>query len=234
MTETNAYGQIVGAPVPGWTPRPLPDAAGFEGRYCRLERLDPARHGAGLIGGFRAAPDDRDWTWWRTARPADEPAFRDYVDSMATAPGRVAYAIIEAASGQPAGHAAFMNLAAANGALEIGSINFTPLLRRHRAGTEALFLMLRHAFDDLGYRRVEWQCNSLNLPSRAAALRLGFTFEGIFRQNAVTQGRNRDTAWFSILDSEWPDRRAALDAWLAPDNFDDAGRQRRKLSAFRT
>lgn len=233
MTATNHYGQIVGDPVDGWTPRPTPDGTSLDGRWCRLDRLDPARHGADLIEGFAAAPDDRDWTWWRTARPATPEAFRQYVETNASQPGLMPYAIIDRAHGRAAGHAAFLNIDAANGSIEIGMINFTPALRRHRAGTEALFLMLRHAFDTLGYRRCEWQCNSLNLPSRATAARLGFTFEGIFRQRAVTQGRNRDTAWYSMLDHEWPAHRAALAAWLAPGNFTETGFQRRSLSAFR-
>lgn len=232
MTEANHYGQIVGTPVPGWTPRPAPDGRSLEGACCRLERLDPARHADALIAGFRTAPDDRDWTWWRTARPEDDAAFRRYIEDNATAADRVPYAIIDPATTRPVGHAAFMGIDAANGSLEIGAINFTPLLKRRPAGTEALFLMLRHAFDALGYRRVEWQCNSLNLPSRNAALRLGFTFEGVFRQRAVTQGRNRDTAWFSLLDSEWPARRAAFLGWLAPENFDESGAQRRPLTGF--
>lgn len=233
MTESNQYGQIVGAPLPGWTPRPAPDGRSLEGAWCRLERLDPARHADALIAGFLAAPDDRDWTWWRTARPDDEAAFRRYVEENATAPGRVSYAIIEPGSGLAAGHAAFMGIDAGDGSIEIGAINFTPALKRRPAGTEALFLLLRHAFDGLGYRRVEWQCNSLNLPSRNAAIRLGFTFEGRFRQRAVTQGRNRDTDWFSMLDGEWPARRAAFEAWLDPANFDETGTQRRSLAAIR-
>jgi RimJ/RimL family protein N-acetyltransferase len=126
--------------------------------------------------------------------------------------------------------ATFMRIDRANGAIEVGNINYSPLLQRKPAATEAMFLMMSRAFDELGYRRYEWKCDSLNAPSRAAALRLGFQYEGLFRQAVIYKGRNRDTTWFSMIDSEWPALRSAYEQWLAPENFDAQGRQKRKLS----
>lgn len=233
MTERNRYGQIIGAPVPDWTPRPVPCAGPIEGAFCRLEPLEAVRHADDLIEGFMAAPDDRDWTWWRNARPVDRAGYRHEIDLVAQHPDFVAYAVIDPASGRARGYAAYMGIDAENGSIEIGGINYTNALKRSRAGTEALFLLMRHAFDGLGYRRLEWQCHSLNLNSRAAALRLGFTLEGIFRQKMVTQDRNRDTAWHSILDTEWPPIKRAMLAWLDPGNFTENGTQCVSLAALR-
>ncbi len=144
----------------------------------------------------------------------------------------VLFAILPIDTGKAAGWASYMRISAAHGVVEVGNILFSPALQRTRAATEAMYVMARHIFDDLGYRRYEWKCNAENAPSRSAALRLGFTFEGVFRQHMVVKGLNRDTAWFSMLDSEWPARRRAFEAWLEPENFDDAGRQRRSLAEF--
>ncbi|MDD2878199.1 MAG: GNAT family protein [Acidiphilium sp.] len=231
--DRNKYGQPVGTAVPGWVPCDVPSSAPMEGTYCRLERLDPARHADDLIAGFMAAPDDRDWTWWRTARPTDEAAFYADIARMAARAGFIAYAIVDRATGRALGHAAYMGIEPEHGTIEVGAVNYTPALRRSRAGTEAMFLMMHRAFDELGYRRYEWQCHSLNAPSRRAAERFGFRLEGVFRQKLVTQGRNRDTAWYSILDGEWPPVKAAFLAWLDPGNFSPSGDQRSKLSQFR-
>ena len=136
------------------------------------------------------------------------------------------------AAGSAAGYASLMRIDAPNGVIEVGNVMFSPQLQRTPAATEAMYLMARNVFEELGYRRYEWKCNALNLPSRRAALRLGFTFEGIFRQHMVIKGQNRDTAWFSMLDSEWPERKGAFEAWLAPENFDADGRQKRALGSF--
>ena len=143
------------------------------------------------------------------------------------------HAIIDQASGKAAGVAAYANAQPANGTIEVGALNFSPRLQRRPAATEAMYLMMRRVFDELGYRRYEWKCDSLNLPSRAAAARLGFTFEGLFRQAMITRGNNRDTAWFSIIDRDWPGLRVAFEAWLDAGNFDGDGRQRRSLASFR-
>ncbi len=228
--RTNQFGQQVGAAVEGWTTRRLPERATIEGRCCQLEPLDPARHADALFQAFAEAPDGRDWTYLPDDPPGDPQAFREAIARMALSPDPLHFAIVVA--GEPIGRAALMRMDPANGAIEIGHIAFAPKLKRTRAGTEAIFLLMTRAFE-LGYRRLEWKCDSRNEPSRRAARRYGFTFEGIFRQAVVTKGRNRDTAWFSIIDEEWPEVRRHLSEWVAPDNFDGGGRQRTALGAAR-
>jgi len=233
----NAYGQPIGPPVEGWTARVRPPRTPMAGRYCRLEPLDAGRHAADLYSAYAEAPDGRDWTYLPVERPADPGAFRAYLQTAAASGDPLHFAIVDlaAASRQPtaAGTAALMRIEPAHGVIEVGSITYSPRLKRTRAGSEAMYLMMRRAFDELGYRRYEWKCDTHNGPSRAAAARYGFQFEGIFRQAVVVKGRSRDTAWFSIIDSEWPRVRAAFEAWLAPENFDSDGRQRRSLAAIR-
>jgi RimJ/RimL family protein N-acetyltransferase len=143
------------------------------------------------------------------------------------------FAVIDEKSGLALGHAAYMRIEPKPRVIEVGSILYTPRLQRTPGGTEAMYLMAKHVFEELGYRRYEWKCNALNAPSRSAALRLGFTFEGIFRQHMIIKGRNRDTAWFSMLDTEWPERKSAFESWLDPSNFDSGGKQKQPLSSFR-
>ncbi len=234
MTERmNAHGQPVGATVAGWIARQRPARTAMEGRYCRLEPLDADRHAAALFDAWSEAPDERDWTYMFPNRPADAAACRAYVQAASESTDPLHFAIIDAASGVAVGTAALMRIEPVHGVIEVGGISYSPRLKQTRAGTEAMYLLMRRAFDELGYRRYEWKCDSLNAPSRAAALRYGFKYEGIFRQVVVYKGRNRDTAWYSIIDGEWPRVRAAFETWLAPGNFDDAGRQRRSLAAIR-
>jgi RimJ/RimL family protein N-acetyltransferase len=203
------------------------------GRWCRVEPLDPARHARALFEADRLDSAGTNWTYL-SAGPfeAFEP-YRRWAEQAAASDDPQFHAIVDGARGEAAGVAALMRIDAASGVIEIGHLNFSPRLQRTRAATEAIFLLLRRAFDELGYRRVEWKCDSLNAASRRAAERFGFTFEGIFRQAVVYKGRNRDTAWYSIVDREWPALRAAFEAWLAPENFDREGRQRRRLSEYR-
>lgn len=227
----NAYGQEIGAPVPGWTPRPLsPRAPPLEGRFCRLEPLAPD-HADALFSAFAAADDGRDWTYMTVERFDDPVAWRQFVATEAASRDPLHYAIL--VDGTPLAKAALMWIDPANGVIEIGAIAFSPRLKRTPAATEAIFLLIRRVFDELGYRRLEWKCDRLNGPSCRAAERYGFVFEGIFRQAVVTKGRNRDTAWFAMLDRDWPAARAAFEAWLAPGNFDADGQQRRSLASFR-
>ena len=228
MDRTNPFGQKVGLPIEGWTTRPLPERTTIEGRYCRLEPLAAARHAEALLRAFSEAPDGRDWTYLPDDPPGDAQAFRDIVAKMELSPDPLHFAIIVA--GEPVGRAALMRMDPGNGAIEIGHIAFAPKLKRTRAGTEAIVLLMRRSFE-LGYRRLEWKCDSRNEPSRSAARRYGFTFEGIFRQAVVTKGRNRDTAWFSLLDREWPAVGRRVSAWLAPENFDAEGRQKTALAS---
>lgn len=217
-------------PVVPLPPGLFPARVPLEGASVRLEPLDPAAHGLELYTASHADERARAvWTYLWSAPFPDEAAFVTWLREGAAAADPVFYTIRDRASGRASGMAAFMRIAPRDAVLEIGHIWFAPALQRTRAATEALVLMLRHAFDDLGYRRVEWKCNALNAPSRRAALRLGFRFEGIFFRHMIIKGRNRDTAWYAMLADEWPERRAAFDDWLAAANFDAAGRQRRPL-----
>ncbi|GAB2830584.1 GNAT family protein [Actinocorallia aurea] len=231
--RVNDLGQPIGEPVPGWTPRPLPGPVVLHGARCRLEPLDAARHAAGLFEAYRAAPDGRDWTYM-TVGPFEDPAdYRAWAETAALGPDPRHYTVVDQGTGGPVGTLALMRQDPAHGVIEVGSVAFSPLMRRSALSTEAQFLLMAHVFDDLGYRRYEWKCDSLNAPSRAAAQRLGFTFEGVFRQAVVYKGRNRDTAWYSITDTEWPTLKRAFTTWLAPDNFTPDGHQLHPLTALR-
>ncbi|MGY1488055.1 GNAT family N-acetyltransferase [Methylobacillus pratensis] len=229
--RTNEYGQPVGDALPGWTPRPLPSRVTLQGRYCRLEPIED-RHAASLFAAYQQAPDSRDWTYIPLERPENLDNFRTYVASLQASADPQHYAIVDPATNHALGTFALMRIAPAAGAVEVGFVVYSPVLQKTTAATEAQFLLMQYVFDTLGYRRYEWKCDSLNAPSRAAALRLGFQFEGIFRQAIVYKGRNRDTAWFSIIDSEWAMLSRAYRQWLSPDNIDASGRQRQRLQAF--
>ncbi|CAN7409603.1 GNAT family N-acetyltransferase [Variovorax paradoxus] len=229
----NAYGQPVGPLLPGWTARPLPPRRAIEGRYCVLEPLDAARHADDLHAAYAQAPDGRDWTYLGVERPADLAGTRAHIERAARSADPMHFAVVDRQSGRAIGTLALMRIDPANGAIEVGSVNFSPLLKHTPMSTEAQHLLMKLAFDELGYRRYEWKCDNFNEPSKRAAMRLGFQFEGVFRQAVVYKGRSRDTAWFSITDGEWPMLRAALERWLAPANFDAEGRQRMALDRFR-
>ena len=215
-----------GDPVPGWTPRPWPPGATLVGRTTVLEALH-ARHVEDLTWAW-ADTDEAHWAYLPMERPVGAGQVAALVADMVDDPGWVSYAV--QVVGRAVGVLSLMRIDPGNGSVEIGAVVFgTPLLRTV-ASTEAQRLLMGHVFDDLGYRRLEWKCNALNAASRAAALRLGYSFEGVFRQAMVVRGRNRDTAWFSVVDGEWPAVRARLDAWLDPSNFDAAGVQRRRLA----
>jgi RimJ/RimL family protein N-acetyltransferase len=232
MTQRSPYGQPVGFPVPGWTPRPRPPRSAVAGRFCRLEPLDPARHGPELFAA-NAEDDGRMWTYLPVGPFDGEAPYRAWLDAVAGGDDPLFHAVVDAAGGRAVGLASYLRIDPPNGAIEIGHLQFSPRLQRTPAATEAMFLLIRRAFDELGYRRLEWKCDSCNAPSRAAAERLGFRFEGLFRQAVVYKGRNRDTAWFSIVDAEWPEVRAACERWLDASNFDAAGRQRARLADLR-
>lgn len=225
----NSLGQPIGLPMPDWSPRALPSSAPLTGRYCRLEPISLA-HAEQLYAANSEDIDGRNWTYLGE-RPSSLTAYQDWIATMSHAKDRLMHAIIDLATGQAMGVASFMRMDPENGSIEVGNINFSPRLQRTRVATEAMFLMMQRIFDELGYRRYEWKCDSLNAPSRAAALRYGFQFEGIFRQAIVYKQRSRDTAWFSIIDKEWPMLKLAFQAWLDPDNFDSVGQQHRSLGA---
>jgi RimJ/RimL family protein N-acetyltransferase len=222
--------QPIGPAIAGWTKRPLPPRTNLHGRFCRLEILDAARHGPALWAAFQLDREGRNWTYLPYGPFAGEAEFHAWLDGVARRRDLVMHAVADGASGAAIGLAAYLRIDPDNGTIEVGHLNFSPLLQRRPAATEAMYLLMRRAFDELGYRRYEWKCDALNAPSRKAAERLGFRFEGVFRQAVVVKGRNRDTAWFSIIDAEWPALRARFEAWLAPENFGADGGQRRRLS----
>ncbi|WP_338859684.1 GNAT family protein [Serratia marcescens] len=204
----------------------------LQGRFCRLEPLSLERWGDELYQAYQIAADDRDWTYLFCERPQTREEFQRYLQIQASSADRNTMVVVDQANGRAVGTCAFLRIDPANGVAELGAINWSPLMKRSVLSSEAIFLMLRHLFDDLGYRRGEWKCDSLNVPSRQAAERFGFRFEGTFRQAVVVKGRTRDTDWLSIIDGEWPALRSAFVAWLSPDNIGGDGRQERRLQAF--
>jgi RimJ/RimL family protein N-acetyltransferase len=221
---SNEYGQPVGAPVPDWTPVAAPEAVTLPGRYCTLEQLDAARHVADLYSAYATAPDARDWTYLPWGPFPTPGSYREWAIAAAASRDPRHYAVVDNATGRALGTLALMRHDPANGVIEVGCVVFSRALQQTPISTEAQFLLMRYAFE-LGYRRYEWKCDSLNEPSRMAAERLGFTYEGTFRQAVVYKGRNRDTAWFALTDHDWGRVRAAFEKWLAPTNFDTEGRQ---------
>jgi len=215
-------------PLSRWHSRPLPGPETHEGRYVRLVLLSAESHTADLWDGVQG--HDEVWDYLADGPYAAEADLAAAIEQKAAGTVAVFLAIVPKSSGRAEGYASYMRIDPANGVLEVGNILMAPTLQKTTAATEAMYLMARHVFEDLGYRRYEWKCNADNAPSRRAALRYGFTFEGIFRQHMIVKGQNRDTAWFSMLDSEWPARRAAFEAWLDPANFDGQGRQRQTLT----
>jgi len=205
----------------------------MEGRLVRLEPFDLDRHADQLFAAF-AEDDGTLWRYREHGPFSDLAGYRAYAERGMTGDDPLHFAILERTSGLAVGSAAYHQIVAQYGSVEVGALSFSSRLKRTAAATEAMYLMAKQAFDDLGYRRYEWKCNSRNEASKAAALRLGFRYEGLFRNHRVEKGLNRDTAWFSIIDSEWPMVRRALVAWLDPGNFDAAGHQRRRLTEIRT
>ena len=203
------------------------------GRLCRLESLDAAKHAAALHAAYAADREGRNWTYLAYGPFASATEYGAWVESVQSRDDPLFFAIVDPATQQPIGVASYLRVDPAMGSIEVGHLSYAPALQRTPASTEAMYLMMRRAFEELGYRRYEWKCDSLNAPSVAAAKRLGFRFEGIFRQAVVMKGRNRDTAWFAIVDGEWPALRSAFEQWLDPSNFDATGAQRRRLEAFR-
>ena len=217
----------IGPLVASFAAPAAPGPERIEGRFVTLERLDSTRHAEDLF----AANRDQDWVWdYMPYGPFDDiSAYRDWQAEMAAKSDPFFYALRDNAGGQVGGLASYLHIDPANGVIEIGHIEIAPVLQQTPAATEAISLMIGWAFD-AGYRRVEWKCNALNEPSRRAALRYGFAFEGVFRQHMITKGRNRDSAWYAIIDRDWPDLARAHETWLAPANFDAEGRQRQSLS----
>lgn len=227
------HGLPVGPPVPGWTGARPPVRRDLPGRFCRLEPLEVARHGAALWEAHAAAPDGRDWAYLFHSRPASESGCLSLLEAMARSNDPLHFAVVDAVAERAVGTLSLMRIDPAHGVIEVGNVNFSPALQRTTASTEAQYLLMRHVFDDLGYRRYEWKCDSLNARSRATAERLGFSFEGVFRQAVVYKGRSRDTAWYSVIDTEWPALRLGFERWLHHDNMAPDGTRRTGLADCR-
>lgn len=227
--EPNLPEPPLGRPVPDWKPADLPPRTPMPGRFCRVEPLEPHHHAAPLYAANTLDTEGRMWTYLPYGPFDTWDTYRTWIEAMANGTDPLFHAIIDPATHRAIGVASHLRIDPRNGSIEVGHLAYSPLLQRTPAATEAMYLMMERAFA-LGYRRYEWKCDSLNGPSRAAALRLGFSFEGIFRQAAVVKGRNRDTAWYAITDQDWPAVREAFQTWLHPANFDEVGRQRRRLS----
>lgn len=211
-----------------WKAPPFPERKVLEGRYCRLEPLDIARHGADIAAAFAGA--DSVWDYLPATAPKSRAEYEALLDTLLKSPD-ISFAVIDRADGKAKGHLKMMEIRPAHGVFEVGWITYSPALQRTRAATEAVYLVGDYGFS-LGYRRYEWKCNNRNEPSKRAAQRFGFKYEGLFRQHQVVKGENRDTAWFSILDTEWPARKAAFERWLDPANFDAQGKQKQSLAAL--
>lgn len=216
-----------------WQPRPRPERKVIDGRYARLEPLSAAKHGDGLYEASSVADIGGRFAWLPDYPPQTRADFQPWLDRVEASEDPLFFTVIDKASGKVAGRQTLMRIDAAYGVIEIGNIYWGPVISRKPAATEAQFLFMKYIFDDLGYRRYEWKCNNRNEPSKRAAERFGFKFEGIFRQHLVVKGENRDTAWYSIIDKEWPALRSAYEAWLDPANFDGDGGQKRRLEDFR-
>jgi RimJ/RimL family protein N-acetyltransferase len=228
-TRVNEYGQPIGAPVAGWTPPPRPPREPLLGRYCRVEPLEVERHAADLHAANCAAADARDWTYLAYGPFDSLESYQAWMQRVCLGDDPLFHAIVDVATDKAIGVASYLRIEPASGSIEVGHINYSALLQRSPAASEAMYLMMRRVFE-LGYRRYEWKCDALNARSRAAAQRYGFSFEGIFRQATTYKGRNRDTAWYAVIDQEWPALGAAFQQWLDPANFDLDGRQRVRLA----
>lgn len=229
--DVNELGQPVGFPLNDWQAPPSPKPEVMAGRLCRLEPLSVERHARDLFTAFARDTEGRTWTYLPYGPFGSAEEYAEWMSTTCFNGDPSFYAIIDAATDEPVGVAAYLRIDPKNGVIEVGHLSYSPLLQRTPAATEAMYLMMRRAFD-LGYRRYEWKCNALNTASRSAAERLGFTFEGIFRQAVVVRGRNRDTAWYSIIDTEWPALHVAFQRWLSPENFDADGQQRARLQTM--
>ena len=223
--------QPVGTPVNS-KPAQRPQRLTMDGRFVSIVPLDADRHSDDLFAAMGGPQHAHLWTYMFDGPFADRAEFAEALRKRQTSDDPLFFAIEDKATSRAVGIASYMRIEPGHRVIEVGGIVFSPALQRQAGATEAMYLMARRVFEDLNYRRYEWKCDALNAPSRRAALRLGFTFEGIFRQHMIVKRRNRDTAWFSMLDTEWPARKAAFEAWLAADNFDAHGQQKRSLSAL--
>lgn len=229
MVRTNTFGQPIGEALPDWRGAEPPPRTAMRGRFIRIEPLDPGRHLDELYAAFSLDADGRLWTYIPVGPFGSKSELGEWLGPASRKDDPLFYVMIDTSTGKATGLASYLRIHPEHGVIEIGNIVLSPLLQRTAAATEAMFLFMARAFDELGYRRYEWKCDSLNAPSRKAAERLGFQYDGLFRQAIVYKRRNRDTAWYSILDRDWPALRRAFTAWLDENNFDEWGRQKARL-----
>ncbi len=233
MTQRkNAFGQPIGEPLPGWTGAKWPPRKPMAGSFCRIEALDVERHLEDLFEAYSEDVDGRLWTYMFAGPFESIEDLRTWMEPACKTDDPLFHALIETETGRAVGMAAYMRIKPNGGVIEVGSITYSPRLQRTPAATEAMFLLMKRAFDELGYRRYEWKCDALNAPSHRAAERLGFAYDGLFKQAIVYKGRSRDTAWYSIVDRDWPPIKKAYMKWLDAENFDGEGRQKRRLQEF--
>ena len=219
----------IGDVVPNWETPPRPPRTPMEGQYCRVEPIDPGRHAADLHAANLTDTEGRIWAYLPYGPFSALEDYRAWMEGTCLSDDPMFHTVIDLATEKAVGVASYLRIDPANGSIEVGHINYSPLLQRTPAATEAMYLMMKRAFD-LGYRRYEWKCHGLNEKSRTAAMRLGLSYEGVFRQATVVKGRNRDTAWYATIDKEWPQLNAAFKAWLDPGNFSPDGAQKQSLS----
>ncbi|MFD1259214.1 GNAT family N-acetyltransferase [Entomomonas asaccharolytica] len=227
--KLNEYNQPIGEEVINWSARELPSNPLLLGKYCRLEQLNIKKHANDLFAAYQTAMDGRDWTYLPSEPPENYTVFCDYLAKLITTTNQFHYAIIDTQTNKALGTIALIRPDPSNGAIEVGYVTFSPLLKKTRIATETHYLLMCYVFDDLQYRRYEWKCDSLNEPSKAAAQRLGFKYEGTFRQAVVYKSRTRDTCWFSIIDKEWYSLKERFEKWLNINNFNLDGTQKSKL-----
>jgi RimJ/RimL family protein N-acetyltransferase len=235
LQHFNAFKQPIGIPLLNWKQPQRPLRHALVGEYCSIQPLEIGLHAKDLNEANCLDDSGSTWTYLPYGPFDSLSSYQKWLEEFCQGDDPMFFAIVDLSTGRPSGVASFLRIIPESGSIEVGHVHFSPLLQRSRVATEAMYLMMKHAFD-LGYRRYEWKCDALNAPSRSAASRLGFSFEGIFRQATVYRERNRDTAWFSIIDSEWPHLNAAFKKWLSPENFDNDGLQRislRKLTSIR-
>jgi RimJ/RimL family protein N-acetyltransferase len=230
--DVSELGLLIGAAVPAWKAVPRPPRTAMEGHYCRVEPLDVDRHAAELYAANLLDTEDRIWTYLPYGPFRALADYQGWMERTCLGDDPLFHAIIDKSSGRAVGVASYLRIEPGTGVIEVGHINYAPVMQGTPIATETMFLMMKRVFDELGYRRYEWKCDNLNERSMKAALRYGFTFEGIFRQATIYKKRNRDTAWFSIIDSEWRGIKNAFEAWLSPNNFDADGGQRESLAAL--
>ena len=228
--DQNGLGQPIGDALDDWKTALYPPNNLFEGRYCRIEPINIEKHASDLYTAYSQDKDDRMWTYMTYGPFRTVDSVENWLDSASQTKDPLFFTLVEKKSGKAIGLASYMRIKPEHGVIEVGGISFSPLLQKTVIATETMYLMMKRAFEELGYRRYEWKCDSLNAASCRAALRFGFAFDGIFKQHIIYRGRNRDTAWYSILDSDWPGLRTAYEKWLDPENFDSNGQQKLKLA----